>query len=58
MQTASEYCSQVVEGFEVVKAIEACGSRSGETSFDVMISDCGQLPKGKLHSAHLHQQIP
>eukprot|EP00878_Enallax_costatus_P003061 GHUV01003260.1.p1 GENE.GHUV01003260.1~~GHUV01003260.1.p1 ORF type:complete len:296 (+),score=92.32 GHUV01003260.1:485-1372(+) len=37
---------QVVDGFEVVKAVELCGSRSGETSFDVMIADCGQLPKG------------
>ncbi len=37
---------QVVEGFEVVKAIEACGSRSGDTAFDVIVKDCGQLPKG------------
>jgi peptidyl-prolyl isomerase F (cyclophilin D) len=33
----------VVEGFEVVKAVEACGSRSGETAYDVMIQDCGEL---------------
>ncbi|CAL8469902.1 g9444 [Coccomyxa elongata] len=32
---------QVVEGYEVVKAAEACGSRSGQTSFDVVIGDCG-----------------
>ncbi len=44
-------CAQVVEGFEVVKAIESCGSRSGETAFDVMIADCGELPKGELHDA-------
>mmetsp|Transcript_21609 Transcript_21609/g.51611 ORF Transcript_21609/g.51611 Transcript_21609/m.51611 type:complete len:285 (-) Transcript_21609:173-1027(-) len=37
---------QVVEGYSIVKAIEACGSRSGETEFDVMIADCGQLEGG------------
>mmetsp|Transcript_27565 Transcript_27565/g.49160 ORF Transcript_27565/g.49160 Transcript_27565/m.49160 type:complete len:289 (-) Transcript_27565:134-1000(-) len=37
---------QVVEGYNVVKACEACGSRSGETEFDVMIADCGQLNGG------------
>ena len=34
---------QVVEGFSVVKAIEAVGSRSGETSEDVIIEECGIL---------------
>ena len=38
---------QVVEGYEVVKAIETCGSRSGETAFDVMVADCGELPAGE-----------
>ncbi|KAG2497290.1 hypothetical protein HYH03_004873 [Edaphochlamys debaryana] len=42
---------QVVEGYEVVKAIEACGSRSGDTSFDVMVADCGELPKGAARAA-------
>ncbi len=37
---------QVVEGYEVVKAAEACGSRSGDTSVDIMIGDCGVLPSG------------
>jgi peptidyl-prolyl isomerase F (cyclophilin D) len=37
----------VLEGFEVVKAVEACGSRSGETAYDVMVAGCGQLPKGE-----------
>lgn len=37
---------QVVQGMEVVRAMEACGSRSGQTSYDVMIADCGELPKG------------
>ena len=35
-----------MEGYNVVKACEACGSRSGETEFDVMIADCGQLNGG------------
>ena len=34
---------QVVEGFDVVKAIEAVGSQSGKTSKPVAIADCGQL---------------
>jgi hypothetical protein len=32
----------VIEGYNVVKAIEACGSSSGSTSHDVMIRDCGE----------------
>ncbi|GIL93356.1 hypothetical protein Vretifemale_20762 [Volvox reticuliferus] len=47
---------QVVDGFEVVKAIEACGSRSGETSFDVMVADCGVLPSGSAKAAASRQQ--
>jgi peptidyl-prolyl isomerase F (cyclophilin D) len=37
---------QVVDGFEVVKAIETVGSRSGATSYEVVVADCGSLPKG------------
>jgi peptidyl-prolyl isomerase F (cyclophilin D) len=37
---------QVISGFEVVKAMEACGARSGETSFDVMIASSGVLKPG------------
>ena len=33
---------QVIEGYNVVKAIEACGSSSGSTSHDVIIRDCGE----------------
>jgi len=33
----------VIEGNDVVKAIEAVGSQSGKTSKPVMIADCGQL---------------
>lgn len=34
---------QVVEGLDVVKAIETVGSTSGRTSKPVVIADCGQL---------------
>jgi peptidylprolyl isomerase len=34
---------QVVEGMDVVKAIEKVGSRSGSTAKEVKIADCGQL---------------
>ncbi|CAG9462463.1 unnamed protein product [Pedinophyceae sp. YPF-701] len=37
---------QVISGMNVVKAMEACGSRSGDTAHDVMIVDCGELPAG------------
>ena len=33
----------VVEGYEVVEKIEAVGSQSGVTKFDVVVADCGQL---------------
>ncbi|KAI3460405.1 hypothetical protein Pfo_017068 [Paulownia fortunei] len=34
---------QVVEGFDVVKAVEKVGSSSGRTAKPVVIADCGQL---------------
>ena len=34
---------QVVEGLDVVKAIEKVGSQSGKVSAPVVIADCGQL---------------
>lgn len=34
---------QVVDGYDVVKAIEKVGSGSGRTSKPVVIADCGQL---------------
>lgn len=37
---------QVVEGFNVVKAMEACGTRGGEPTQDVMIADSGLLSQG------------
>lgn len=37
----------VVEGMDVVKAIEAVGSESGRTSKKVVIEDCGELKEEK-----------
>lgn len=34
---------KVIEGMNIVKAIEAVGSQSGATKQKVIISDCGQL---------------
>lgn len=34
---------KVTEGMDVVKKMEAAGSRSGQTSADVVIADCGEL---------------
>ena len=34
---------QVVAGYDVIKKIEAVGSRSGQTSAKVTISDCGKV---------------
>ncbi len=34
---------KVVEGMDVVKAIEAVGSRNGNTAKEVMIKDCGEV---------------
>lgn len=34
---------QVVEGLDVVKAIEKVGSQSGKVSAPVVIADCGQI---------------
>lgn len=36
---------KVVEGMEVVQAIEAVGSQSGSTSKEVIITDCGIVGK-------------
>lgn len=33
---------QVIDGFQVVKAMEAVGSSSGDTAFDVIIAHCGK----------------
>ena len=34
---------RVVEGMDVVKRVEAQGSRSGQTSRPVEITDCGEI---------------
>jgi len=41
---AAQVFGQVVSGYGVVRAAEACGSRGGETSQDVVIADAGVLP--------------
>ena len=38
---------KVVDGTKVVSAMEAAGSRSGTTSADVVIADCGELKNEK-----------
>jgi len=38
---------KVVDGMKVVAAMEAAGSRSGTTSADVVIADCGELKSEK-----------
>lgn len=42
---------QVLEGYEVVQAVEMAGNKSGETAFDIMIGDCGELPAGASSTA-------
>ena len=45
----------VVDGFDVVKAIEAAGSRSGQTTVPVRVLDCGRLPRTRKEAeAHCH----
>lgn len=39
---------QVIDGYSVVKAIEAVGSRSGDTAEDVVIADCGVVASAAL----------
>jgi hypothetical protein len=34
---------QVVQGLDVVRAVEAVGSQSGKTSQKVVVKDCGLL---------------
>jgi cyclophilin family peptidyl-prolyl cis-trans isomerase len=36
---------KVIEGMDVVEAVEAVGSQGGETSKPVMIADCGIVGK-------------
>jgi len=38
---------KVVDGMKVVSAMEAVGSRSGQTSADVVIADCGEVKAAK-----------
>jgi cyclophilin family peptidyl-prolyl cis-trans isomerase len=34
---------KVTQGLDIVKAMEAQGSQSGQTKAEVVIADCGQL---------------
>jgi len=34
---------EVIEGQDVVKNIESCGSQSGKTSKKIVVADCGVL---------------
>ncbi|PSC76028.1 peptidyl-prolyl cis-trans cyclophilin-type [Micractinium conductrix] len=49
---------QVISGYNVVRAVEMCGARSGETSQDVMIADCGISSPGKAAPATASLQQP
>ena len=33
---------EVIEGYDVVEKIEACGSKSGKPKTEILIADCGQ----------------
>ena len=37
---------QVIDGFGVVKALEACGSSSGKTAYPIVVADCGVVTSG------------
>jgi len=55
---------QVVEGYSVIKAVEACGSRSGDTSQDIMIGASGVIKaslagaKGKARAPRREPKLP
>ena len=38
---------EVVEGMDVVREMEACGSGSGQTRVPVSINDCGEITEGR-----------
>eukprot|EP00798_Chlamydomonas_sp_ICE-L_P007063 gene7063-160_t len=42
---------QVIEGYEVVRAVEMCGSRSGATSVSISVADCGEVKASELASS-------
>lgn len=42
---------RIVEGMDVVKAVEAKGSRSGKTTANILIADCGELKEEATEEA-------
>lgn len=48
---------QVTDGYSVVKAMEALGSRGGETAQDVMISDCGEIKASAEGAANTGRRV-
>jgi peptidyl-prolyl isomerase F (cyclophilin D) len=48
---------QVLEGYNVVKAMEACGARSGETSQEVMIARCGEVDTSASADGAAHAAV-
>ena len=49
---------QVVSGYSAVRAAEACGSRNGEASHDVIIGDAGVLPPAASSASSAGAQPP
>ena len=41
--SSSEMFGKVVEGMDVVEKLEEMGSRSGRTSKEILVADCGEL---------------
>jgi len=49
---------RVLEGLEVIKKMEALGSRSGKTSKKVTVMDCGELePEGATAAPSLEEKV-
>ena len=48
---------QVLDGYNVIKAVEACGSRGGETSGDVIIGDCGVISAASKGGAKMTRVV-
>jgi len=49
---------EVLEGYEVVKAIEAIGTEEGEPSQTAVISDCGEIPVDEREALQTTKTLP